>query len=104
MTEDSAIRIDLTLQSLYTFPTHGASPPHNTPGTRPTGSLELVPTSSELDISNETDIPCVPLPHHRHAYTSHVLGSPGVIPTQPSHGSNHRVAQTCPKRGRVPKT
>src|SRR3954463_6863784 len=103
MTEDAAIRIVLTLQRLYTFPTHGASPPPNTPGTRPTGSLELVPTSSELDISNETDIPCVPLPHHRHAYTSHVLGSPGVIPTLPSHGSNHRVAQNLSQTGTGPK-
>src|SRR3954464_6042366 len=61
MTEDSTIRIDLTLQSLYTLPTHGASPPLKTPGTRPTGSLELAPVSSELDIPNETDIPRVPL-------------------------------------------
>src|ERR1041384_7109047 len=60
MTEDSAIRIDLTLQSVYTLPTHGASPPPNTPGTRPTGSLELAPASIELDISNETDMPRVP--------------------------------------------
>src|SRR3954463_11786772 len=40
-----------------------------------------------------------PLPHHRHAYTSHVLGSPGVIPTRPPHGSNHRVAQNLSQTG-----
>src|SRR4051812_40128073 len=73
------------------------------PGTRPTGSLELAPVSSELDIPNETDIPMSPLPHHRHAYTSHVLGSPGVIPTLPPHGSNHRVAQNLSQTGTGPK-
>src|ERR1041384_7459616 len=88
MTEDSAIRIDLTLQSLYTLPTHGASPTLKNPGTRPTGSLELAPVSSELDIPNETDIPCAPLPSHRHAYTSHALGSPV------SSRHNHRMDPT----------
>src|SRR3954463_13186310 len=65
--------------------------------------LGTSPVSSELDIPNETDIPCVPLPHHRHAYTSHVLGSPDVIPTLPSHGSNHRVAQNLSQTGTGPK-
>src|ERR1043165_7061389 len=45
-----------------------------------------------------------PLPHHRHTYTSHVLGSPGVIPTLPPHGSNHRVAQNLSQTGTAPKT
>src|SRR4051812_10711603 len=103
MTEDSAIRIGLTLQSLYTLPTHGASPTPKTPGTHPTGSLELAPASSELDIPNETDIPMSPLPHHRHTYTNHVLGSPGVIPTLPPHGSNHHVAQNLYQTGTGPK-
>ena len=76
MTEDSAIRIDLTLQSVYTLPTHGASPPPKTPGTRPTGSLELAPASSELDISNETDIPRVALTASPTHFASHALGSP----------------------------
>src|ERR1043165_7996713 len=96
MTEDSAIRIDLTLQSLYTFPTHGASPPPKTPGTRPIGSLELAPVSSELDIPNETDIPMSPLPHHRHTYTSHVLGSPV------SSRHYHRMAPTIAWHKLVP--
>src|SRR3954462_42727 len=65
--------------------------------------LGTSPVSSELDIPNETDIPMSPLPHHRHTYTSHVLGSPGVIPTLPSHGSNHRVAQNLSQTGTGPK-
>src|SRR3954463_1175693 len=65
--------------------------------------LGTSPVSSELDIPNETDIPRVPLPHHRHTYTSHVLDSPGVIPTLPSHGSNHRVAQNLSQTGTGPK-
>src|SRR3954467_11485664 len=66
--------------------------------------LGTSPVSSELDISNETDITCAPLPSHRHAYTSHVLGSPV------SFRHDHRMAptiawpKTCPKRGRAPKT
>src|SRR4051812_6437284 len=104
MTEDSAIRIDLTLQSLYTLPTHGASPMPKTPGTRPTGTLELAPARSELDISNETDIPCAPLPSHRHTCTSHALGSP--VSSRHDHRMAPTIAwpKTCPKRGRVPKT
>src|SRR4051812_28382298 len=62
------------------------------------------PVSNELDIPIETDIPMSPLPHHRHTYTSHVLGSPGVIPTLPPHGSNRRVAQNLSQTGTAPKT
>src|SRR3954463_6160256 len=88
MTEDSAIRIDLTLQSLYTLPTHGASPTLKNPRNTSHRILGTSTVSSELDISNETDIPCAPLPSHRHTYTSHALGSPV------SSRHNHRMAPT----------
>src|SRR3954463_10834135 len=65
--------------------------------------LGTSPASSELDVPNDTDIPMSPLPHHRHTYTSHVLGSPGVIPTLPPHGYNHRVAQNLSQTGTGPK-
>src|SRR3954470_24107192 len=60
--------------------------------------------SSELDISNETDIPCAPLPSHRHTYTSHALGSP--VSSRHDHRMAPTIAwpKTCPKWGRVPKT
>src|SRR4051812_13993408 len=61
MTEDSAIRIDLTLQSLYTLPTHGARPSLKTPRNQSYRILGTSPVSSELDIPNETDIPRVSL-------------------------------------------
>src|SRR3954462_15824775 len=59
--------------------------------------------SNELDIPNETDIPMSPLPHHRHTYTSHVLGSP--VSSRHDHRTAPTVAwpKTCPKRGRRPK-
>src|SRR4051812_32351806 len=101
MTEDSAIRIDLTLQSLYTLPTHGASPTPKTPGTRPTGSLELAPASSELDI------PKRPIyrvsPYRITDMLTQVMS--WVAPVSSRH--YHRMAptiawhKTCPKRGRA---
>src|ERR1041384_3414355 len=104
MTEDSAIRIDLTLQSLYTFPTHGVRPSLKTPENLSHRILGTSPVSSELDIPNETDILRAPLPHHRHAYTSHVLGSP--VSSQHDHRMAPTIAwpKTCAKRGRDPKT
>src|ERR1041384_6286912 len=44
-----------------------------------------------------------PLPHHRYAYTSHVLGSP--VSSRHDHRTAPTVAwpKTCPKRGRRPK-
>src|SRR3954465_6727696 len=66
--------------------------------------LGTSPVSSELDISNETDIPCAPLPSHRHAFTSHALGSP--VSSRHCHRMAPTIAwpKTCPKRGRGPKT
>src|ERR1041384_2383747 len=66
--------------------------------------LGTSPVSSELDIPNETDIPCAPLPSHRHAYTSHALGSP--VSSRHDHRMAPTIAwpNTCPKRGRVPIT
>src|SRR3954462_12138635 len=50
--------------------------------------LGTSPASNVLDIPNETDIPCAPLPSHRHTYTSHALGSPV------SSRHDHRMAPT----------
>src|ERR1041384_1038216 len=42
-----------------------------------------------------------PLPHHRHTYTSHVLGSP--VSSRHYHRMAPTIAwnETCPKRGRA---
>src|SRR3954467_15429697 len=63
--------------------------------------LGTSPVSNDLDIPNETDISMSPLPYHRHAYTSHVLGSP--VSSRHYHRMAPTIAwhKTCPKRGRA---
>src|SRR3954469_5367079 len=103
MTEDSVIRIDFDSAEFVHVPHTRSSSFAQNPRNLSHRILGTSPVSSELDIPNETDVPCAPLPPHRHAYTSHVLGSPV------SSRHDHRMAptivwpKTCPKRGRRPK-
>src|SRR4051812_48673614 len=62
------------------------------------------PVSSELDFSNETDIPSVSLTASPTCFASHVLGSP--VSSRHCHRMVPTIAWpiTCPKRGRDPKT
>src|SRR3954470_4147364 len=62
--------------------------------------LGTSPVSSELDISNETDIPRVPLIASPTHFASHVLGSP--VSSRHYHRMAPTIAwhKTCPKRGR----
>src|SRR3954462_14757327 len=76
MTEDSAIRIVFDSAEFVHVPHTWSSSFAQNPRNLSHRILGTSPVSSELDIPNETDIPCAPLPPHRHAYTSHVLGSP----------------------------
>src|ERR1044071_7858761 len=61
--------------------------------------LGTSPVSSELDISNETDIPCVPLTASPTHFASHVLGRP--VSSRHYHRMAPTIAwhKTCPKRG-----
>src|SRR4051812_6272924 len=104
MTEDSAIRIDFYSAEFVHVPHTWSSSFSQNPRNLSHRILGTSPVSSELDIPNETDIPCATLPHHRHAYTSHVLGNP--VSSRHDHRMAPTIAwpKTCPKRGRVPIT
>src|ERR1043165_9289582 len=104
MTEDVAIRIDFDSAEFVHVPHTWSSSFAQNPRNTSHRILGTSPVSSELDISNETDIPCAPLPSHRHAYTSHALGSP--VSSRHDHRMAPTIAwpKTCPKRGRVPIT
>ena len=103
MTEDPAIRTYFDFVEFVHFHHTWSSSFAQNPRNLSHRILGTSPVSSELDISNETDIPCAPLPSHRHTYTSHALGSP--VSSRHDHRMAPTIAwpKTCPKRGRVPK-
>src|SRR3954463_6278236 len=104
MTEDSVIRIVCDSAEFVHVPHTWSSSFAQNPRNLSQKILGTSPVGSELDIPNETDIPRAPLPPHRHAYTSQVLGSP--VSSRHDHRMAPTIAwpKTCPKRGRVPIT
>src|ERR1043165_9270558 len=101
MTEDAAIRIDCdSAEFVHVPPTWSSSFAQN-PRNLSHRILGTSPASSELDISNETDIPRVPLTASPTHFASHVLGSP--VSSRHYHRMAPTIAwhKTCPKRGRA---
>src|SRR3954471_22859554 len=104
MTEDAAIRIDCDSAEFvhvnHTWSSSFAQNPRNLSHR----ILGTNPVSSELDFSNETDIPRVPLTTSPTCFASHALGSPV------SSRHCHRMAPTIAwpinlsQTGRDPKT
>src|ERR1043165_1546474 len=99
MTEDSAIRIDFDSAEFAHVPHTWSSSFAQNPQNLSHRILGTSPVSSELDISNETDIPHVSLTASPTYLHKSCLGWPGVFLTLPSHGSNHRVAQHLSQTG-----
>src|SRR3954469_1720333 len=75
MTEDAAIRIDCDSAELVHFPQTWSSSFAQNPQNLSHRILGTSPASSELDFSNETDIPRVPLTASPTCFASHALGS-----------------------------
>src|ERR1041384_3651541 len=76
MTEDAAILIDCDSAEFMPVPHTWSSSFAQNPRNLSHRILGTIPASSELDISNETDIPCVPLTASPTCFGSHALGSP----------------------------
>src|SRR4051812_35358242 len=76
MTEDAAIRIDCDSTEFVHVPHTWSSSFAQNPRNLSHRILGTSPPSSELDISNETDMPCVPLTASPTCFASHSLGSP----------------------------
>src|SRR3954471_10571579 len=103
MTEDAAIRLDCdSAEFVHVHHTWSSSFAQN-PRNMSHRILGTSPVSSELDISNETDIPRVSLTASTTGFQKPCPGYPGVLLTLPSHGSNHRVAQNLSQTGTGPK-
>src|ERR1041385_8005283 len=100
MTEDAAIRIDFdSAECVHVTHTWSSSFAQN-PWNLSHRILGTSPVSSELDISNETDIPRVSLTASPTYFASHALGSP--VSSRHYHRMASTIAwhKTCPKRGR----
>src|SRR4051812_40580628 len=74
MTEDAAIRIDCDSAEFVHVPHTWSSSFAQNPRNLSHRILGSIPASSELDISNETDIPRVPLTASSTCFASHALG------------------------------
>src|ERR1041384_7675030 len=104
MTKDAPIRIDCeSAEFLHVHHTWSSSFAQN-PRNLSYRILGTNPVSSELDFSNETDIPRVSLTASPTCFASHALGSP--VSSRHCHRMVPTIAWpiTFPKRGRVPKT
>src|SRR3954471_6092453 len=89
MTEDAAIRIDCDSAEFvhvnHTWSSSFAQNPRNLSHR----ILGTSPASSELEFSNETDIPRVPLTASPTCFASHALGSP--VSSQHCHRMAHNL-------------
>src|SRR3954465_2351174 len=104
MTEDGAIRIYCdSAEFVHVHHTWSSSFAQN-PRNLSHRILGTSPVSSDLDISNETNMSHVSLTASPTYFASHVLGSP--VSSRHCHRMVPTIAWpiTCPKRGRDPKT
>src|ERR1043165_9258290 len=76
MTEDAAIQIDCDSAEFVHVPNTWSSSFAQNPRNLSQRILGTAPASSELDISNETNIPRVHLTASPTCFASHALGSP----------------------------
>src|ERR1043165_2464824 len=100
MTEDAAIRIDCDSAEFVHVPHTWSSSFAQNPRNLSHRILGTSPVSSELDFSNETDIPRVPLTASSTCFASHVLGSP--VSSRHCHRMvlDRRMAQNLSQTGK----
>src|SRR4051812_20879513 len=99
MTEDVTIRIDCDSAEFVHVDHTWSSSFSQKPRNLSHRILGTSPASSELDISNETDLPCVSLTASPTCFASHALGSP--VSSRHCHRMvlDHRMAQNLSQTG-----